>query len=140
MHTTCRERTVMQARHTEKLTVKRGCFRMQPSGDGSPKWHKVLKAATVSAASIRRQVRPPADLATGVFRLTRRITAVLEVKRRQVAKKKRRAMERGSSQASSSTVLLRHCSLVGGAHCSGRHGWHSVGSEKQTTGIISLTK
>jgi len=118
----------MHARHTEKLMVNRGCLRMQASGDGWPKWHKVLKAAAVSAASIKRQVRPPADLPTGVFRLSRRIIAVLEVKRRQVAKKKSRAMERGLSQASSSTVLFRHCSLFGGAHCSGGHDWHSVSS------------
>lgn len=112
----------MQAKHTEKLMVNRGCFRTQARGDGWPKWHKVLRAATVRAASIRRQVRPPADLATGVCRLIRRIMAVLEVRRRQVAKKKRRAMERGWSQSSSITVLFKHSSLDGGAHCSGRQG------------------
>lgn len=81
---------------------------MQARGDGWPKWHKELMAAAVRAASIRRQVRPPADLATGVFRLSRRITAELEVMRRQLARKKSRAMARGSSQASSRTDLFRH--------------------------------
>lgn len=120
----------MQARHTVKLKINRGCLRMQARADGWPKWHKELMAATVRAASISRQVRPPADLATGVFRLRRRITAELEVMRRQVAIKKSRAMERGSSQASSRTVLSRHCSLLGRAHCSGRHDWHTVGSKE----------
>lgn len=81
---------------------------MQARGDGWPKWHKELMAAAVRAASIRRQVRPPADLATGVFRLSRRITAELEVMRRQLARKKSRAMARGSSQVSSRTDLFRH--------------------------------
>lgn len=121
MQTTWRERTVMQARHTVKLKMNRGCFRMQARGDGRPKWHKELMAAAVRAASIRRQVRPPADLATGVFRLSRRIIAELEVMRTQLARKKSRAMERGLSQASSRTVLPRHCSLFFGDHCSGRH-------------------
>lgn len=120
----------MQARHTVKLKMNRGCLRRQARGDGCPKWHKELMAAAVRAASISRQVRPPADLATGVFRLSRRISAVLQVMRRQAARKKSRAMERGSSQASSRTVLFRHRSLLGGAHCSGRHGWQRVDSEE----------
>lgn len=120
----------MQARHTVKLNTNRGCLRMQARGDGWPKWHKELMAAAVRAASISRQVRPPADLATGVFRLNRRIVIELEIIRRQQARKKSRAMERGSSQASSRTVLFRHCSLLLGAHSSRRHSWHVVGSEK----------
>ena len=99
---------MMQARHTEKLKMNRDCLRIQAKGDGWPKWHKELMAAAVRAASIRRQVRPPADLATGVFRLSRRITAELDVMRRQVARKRSRAMERGESQASIKTVLFRH--------------------------------
>lgn len=119
----------MQARHTVKLTMNRSCLRIQARGDGWPKWHKELSAAAVRAASIRRQVRPPADLATGVFRLSRRIIAELEVMRRQAARKKSSATERGASHASSRTVLSRHRSLPEGAHCSGRHGWHVVDSE-----------
>lgn len=121
----------MQARHTVKLKLNRGCLRRQARGDGWPKWHKELMAAAVMAASISRQVRPPADLATGVFRLSRRISAVLEVMRTQAARKTSRAMERGLSQASSRTVLLRHSSLPAGAHCSGRHCWHLVDSEEE---------
>lgn len=121
----------MQARKTVKLNMNRGCLRMQARGVGLPKWHKELMAATVKAASIRRQVRPPADLATGVFRLSRRIIAELEVMRRQQARKRSRAMDRGSSQASSRTVLFKHCSLLSGAHWSGRQSWHLVGSEEE---------
>lgn len=121
----------MQARHTVKLKMNRGCLRKQARGDGWPKWHKELMAAAVRAASIRRQVRPPADLATGVFRLSRRIIAELEIMIRQMAKNKSRAIERGLSQASSRTVLFRHCSLLLGAHSSGRHSWHVVGSEEE---------
>lgn len=121
----------MQARHTVKLKMNRGCLRMQAKGDGRPKWHKELMAAAVSAASIRRQVRPPADLATGVLRLSRRIIAELEVMRTQLARKKSRAMERGLSQSSSRMVLLRHCSLSSGDHSSGRQTWHTVGSEEE---------
>lgn len=140
MQTTWRERTVMHARHTVKLTMNRGCFRIHAREDGGPKWHKELRVAAVRAASIRRQVRPPADLATGVLRLTSRMTAKLRVMRRQVARKKSRAMERGASQASSRTVLFKQWSLIGGDHCSGRHGWHIVGSEmifikKQTCAV-----
>lgn len=129
---TWRERTLIQARHTVKLMMNRGCLRKQARGDGWPKWHKELMAAAVRAASIRRQVRPPADLATGVFRLSRRIIAELEVIRRQLAKNKSRVIERGLSQASSRTVLFRHRSLLLGAHSSGRHSWHVVGSEEET--------
>lgn len=132
MQATWRERTAIQARHTVKLMVNRGCLRKQARGDGWPKWHKELMAAAVRAASIRRQVRPPADLATGVFRLSRRIIAELEVIRRQLAKNKSRVIERGLSQASSRTVLFRHWSLPLGAHSSGRHSWHVVGSGEET--------
>lgn len=119
----------MQARHTVKLKVNRGCLRMQARGDGWPKWHKELMAAAVRAASIRRQVRPPADLATGVLMLSRRITAELEVMRRQQARKTSRATDRGWSHSSSSGVLSRQRSLPLGAHSSRRHFWHVVGSE-----------
>lgn len=122
---------MMQARKTVKLNMNRGCLRMQARGDGLPKWHKELMAATVRAASIRRQVRPPADLATGVFRLSRRIIAELEVMRRQQARKRSRAMDRGLPQSSNRMVLFKHCSLLSGAHCSGGHSWHLVGSGKK---------
>jgi len=131
MQMTWSERMVMQARHTVKLNMYRSCLRIQARGDGSPKWHKELIAAAVRAASIRRQVRPPADLATGVFRLSRRSIAEQEVMRIQAARNKSRAMERGLSQASSRTVLFRHCTLPGGAHSSGRHGWHVMDSEEE---------
>lgn len=122
----------MQARHTVKLNVNRGCLRMQARGDGWPKWHKELMAAAVRAASIRRQVRPPADLATGVFMLSRRITAAPEVMRRQQARKKSRAIDRGWSHSRSRGVLFRQRSLLLGAHSSGRQSWHLVGSEDTT--------
>lgn len=129
----------MQARHTVKLSMNRDCLKMQARGDGWPKWHKELMVAAVRAASIRRQVRPPADLATGVFRLSRRIIAVPKIMRRQVAKKKSRAMERGASHSSSRTVLFRHCSLLGGAHCSGRHGWQITGSKEEKKHSLKKT-
>lgn len=124
---------MMQARHTVKLKVNRGCLRMQARGDGWPKWHKELMAAAVSAASIRRQVRPPADLATGVLMLSRRIKAALEVMRRQQARKNSRATDRGWSHSSSSGVLFRQRSLLSGAHSSRRQSWHLVGSEAHSS-------
>lgn len=119
----------MQARHTVKLNVNRGCLRMQARGDGWPKWHKELMAAAVRAASIRRQLRPPADLATGVFMLSRRMAAEPEVMRRQQARKNSRATDRGWSHSSSRGVLFRQRSLLLGAHSSGGQFWHVVVSE-----------